>query len=84
MLSSQVKFSADRQTDRRTPVKQYGPDLLMRGHKKVFELSPLTEWIALWIDNTYSEFQVTIFSNNRNITRKCCCLGNYLLYKITS
>ena len=37
MLSSHVKFSADRQadrrTDRRTPVKQYAPDLSMRGHK---------------------------------------------------
>ena len=38
MLSSQVKFSADRQTDgqtdRRTPVKQYAPDLSMHGHIK--------------------------------------------------
>ena len=37
MLSSQVKFSADRQTDRqtdrRTTVKQYAPDLSMRGYK---------------------------------------------------
>ena len=37
MLSSQIKFSADRQidkqTDRWTPVKQYAPDLSMRGHK---------------------------------------------------
>ena len=33
MLRSQVKFSADRQTDRWTPVKQYAPDLSMRGHK---------------------------------------------------
>ena len=38
MLSSQVKFSAnrqtDRQTDRRTPLKQYAPlDLSMLGHK---------------------------------------------------
>ena len=46
MLSSQVKFSADGQTDRqtdkdtdrwtdrRTLVKQYAPDLLMWGHKR--------------------------------------------------
>ena len=38
MLSSQVKFSADRQTDRRTdrrtPVKQYALELSMRGHIK--------------------------------------------------
>ena len=33
MLSSQVKFSADRQTDRQTPVQQYAPDLSMRGYK---------------------------------------------------
>ena len=26
-------------------------------------------WIALWIVNTYSEFQVNIFNNNRDITR---------------
>ena len=31
-----------------------------------FELAPLV-WIALWIVNTYSEFQVNIFINNRDI-----------------
>ena len=31
MLSSCVKFSADRQTDGRTPVKQYALNLSMRG-----------------------------------------------------
>ena len=36
MLSSQVKFSADRQTDRRTPVTQYAPDLSMQGYKNEF------------------------------------------------
>ena len=38
MLHSHVKFSAaetDRQTDRQTPIKQYAPDLSMRGHKKI-------------------------------------------------
>ena len=34
MLSLQVKCSADRHTDRRTPVNQYGPDLSMLRHKK--------------------------------------------------
>ena len=34
-----------------------------------FEFSPLIVWIALWIVNTYSEFQVNIFSNNRDITK---------------
>ena len=33
MLSSWVEFSADR----RTPVKQYAPDLSMRGHKNDLE-----------------------------------------------
>ena len=33
-----------------------------------FELSPLIVWIALWIVNTYSAFQVNTFSN-RDITR---------------
>ena len=33
------------------------------------ELSPLIVWIALLIVNTYSEFQVNIVSNNRNITK---------------
>ena len=34
MLSFHVKFvQRDRRTDRRTTVKQYGPDLSMRGHK---------------------------------------------------
>ena len=30
-----------------------------------FELSPFIVWIALWIVNTSSEFQVNIFSNNK-------------------
>ena len=38
MVSSQVKFSADRQTDRQTPVKQYAPDLSMPGHKNSINL----------------------------------------------
>ena len=78
MLSSQVNFSADRQTDkqtdRKTPVKQYVLNLSMQGHKKWhnsqkmhFELSLLKLWIALWIVNTYSKFQVNTFSNNRDI-----------------
>ena len=33
MLSSQVKFSADRRKDSQTRVKQYDPDLSMREHK---------------------------------------------------
>ena len=36
--------------------------------KMHFELSSLTLWIALWIVNTYSEFQVNIFNNKREIT----------------
>ena len=37
--------------------------------KMHFELSPLIVLIALWIVNTYSNFQVNIFSNNRYITK---------------
>ena len=43
-----------------------------KGHnseKMHFELSPLIIWISLWIVNTYSEFQVHIFCNNRDITK---------------
>ena len=36
MLSFHVKFV---QTDRRTTVKQYAPNLLMRGHKNVIRLT---------------------------------------------
>ena len=36
--------------------------------KRQFESSPLILWIALLIVKTYSEFQVNIFSNNRDIT----------------
>ena len=45
---------------------------LKKGHnseKMHFELSSLIVWITLWIVNTYSEFQVNIFSNNRDITK---------------
>ena len=38
-----------------------------KGHN--FELYPLMAWTALWIVNTFSEFQVIIFGNNRYITK---------------
>ena len=43
----------------------------VNSEKKImhFELSPLIVWIALWIVNTYSEFQVYIFGNDRDITK---------------
>ena len=37
--------------------------------KNAFQTSPLIVWTALWIVNTNSEFQVNIFSNNRDITK---------------
>ena len=42
MLSFHVKFvKIDRQTDGRTTVKQYAPDLSIRGHKNISKLIPL-------------------------------------------
>ena len=38
--------------------------------KKIGGLPPLLVWVPLLIVNNYSEFQVNIFSNNRDI-RKC-------------
>ena len=38
-------------------------------NKMHFELSPLIVWIALWIVNTFAEFQVNIFSGNRDIAK---------------
>ena len=38
-----------------------------------FDLSLLIVWIAFWIVNTYSEFQVNIFNNNeilQNVKKK--------------
>ena len=35
--------------------------------KKIEELSTLLVWVPLLIVNNYSEFQVNIFSNNRDI-----------------
>ena len=38
MLSFHVKFvQTDRRTDRWTTVKQYAPDLLIRGHKNEYD-----------------------------------------------
>ena len=37
--------------------------------KKHFELSPVIVWIALWIVSTYSDFQVNILCNYRDITK---------------
>ena len=34
--ATQSRSEADRQTDRRTPVKQNTPDLSMRGHEKSY------------------------------------------------
>ena len=57
--------------------------------KMHFELSPLIVWIALWIVNTYSEFQVNIFSNNRDMTKcqRFCTFffffSNYQFLKLT-
>ena len=44
-----------------------------KGHnfvKKIGGLPPQLVWVTLLIVNNYSEFQVNIFSNNRDI-RKC-------------
>ena len=43
-----------------------------KGHNfvKKIGLPPLLVWVPLLIVNKYSEFQVNIFSNNRDI-RKC-------------
>ena len=35
--------------------------------KKIVGLPPLLVWVSLLIVNNYSEFQVNIFSNNRDI-----------------
>ena len=78
MLSLHVKFvQKDRQTDRQTDgptdnskticPRSFDAGLILE--KLHFELSLLIVWIALWIVKTYSEFQVIIFSNNRDITK---------------
>ena len=49
-----------------------------KGHnfvKKIGGLPPLLVWVPLLIVNNYSEFQVNIFSNNRDI-RKCQSFHN--------
>ena len=46
---------------------------LKKGHnfvKKNGGLPPLIVWVPLLIGNNYSEFQVNIYSNNRD-NRKC-------------
>ena len=68
MLSSQVKFSAERQLDRQTnrkadrrrPIKQYAPDLSMRGHKKQYMNSNHNnEYAALFLSpNLISELML--------------------------
>ena len=42
--------------------------------KEIAGLPPLLVWAFLLIVNNYSEFQVNIFSDNRNI-RKCQSFG---------
>ena len=37
MLGFHVKFRTEGQTERRTPVKEYAPDLSIREHKKYGE-----------------------------------------------
>ena len=40
-------------------------DIILKKKKMHFELSPLIVWIALWIVNTYSKFQVNTFTDKR-------------------
>ena len=58
MLISQLKLSADRQTDRGTPVKQYGPNLSMGGHKKsqsfVLQINAVSVYIQIKLHKMYS------------------------------
>ena len=50
MLSSQVKFSADRRTDRQMDtVKQYAPDLSMRGIKMLCISMCATKYLLVQI-----------------------------------
>ena len=53
------------------PIALRGP-ASKKGHNFVKNggLPPLLGWVPLLIANNYSEFQVNIFSNNRDI-RKC-------------
>ena len=47
------------------PKKGHNSEKNKKKKKTQFELSPLIVCIALWIVNTYSEYQENIFSNNR-------------------
>ena len=54
---------------------------LKKGHnfvKKIGGFPPLLIWVPLLIGNNYYEFQVSIFSNNRDI-RKCQSFGAKIL-----
>ena len=44
-------------------------DTNLKKKKKHFVLSPLVVWVVLWTVNIGSEFQVKIFTNNRDITK---------------
>ena len=69
MLSSKVKFSADRQTDRQmdrgTPVKQYAPDLSMLGHKKEKILDTSAFLFPEYIWAPFSQSKAHIFYHVR-------------------
>ena len=94
MLSFYVKFWADRRTDiktdKRTPVKQYTPDISMRGLKMTqFHLSQ-TKWFhkifSLFFHNVlhryqnYFNFRITLFSIFAN-TFNTTCVGFCRLVK---
>ena len=64
---SQVKFSADRQTDRRTLVNQYAPNLSMRGHKN-FGLVQIESICRRHVNHRAQNKPVTHFCP-RNITQ---------------
>ena len=66
MLSLQVRFMTDGQTDGRTTVEQYGPDLSMRGNKA--RLSTDCAILAVLHGSKHFSFLSAIF----------CLSGNYL------
>ena len=73
MLSFHVKFvqtngRTDGWTDGRTTVKQYAPDLLIRGHKKLTLRVPSQTHTPLTINSTQHIFGITVGTIDRLLT----------------
>ena len=78
-VQAQTDGRTDRQTNRQTTVKQYAPDLSIRGHKKM----PMFVWRALapifvltyLLATPIQNLMASIYTTEKESVSRLCCLS---------